>query len=119
MQRSTLNAYALLSASPTLSLLYKFQYNLRAVPRDQRLENWPPPLVAHLTPLPNDSARGVGSVYYLSALKTFCVLGRAAIFIFLNICLKYFVRASKTIPVFIFYIFLITMIYLLITSVSG
>lgn len=119
MQRFTLNAYALLSPSPTLSLLYKFHYNLRAVPRDQRLENWPPPLVAHLTPLPNYSACGVGSVCYLSALKTFCVLGRAAIFIFLNICLKYFVRASKTIPVFIFYIFLITMIYLLITSVSG
>lgn len=60
-----------------------------------------------------------GRLSPLSALKMYCGLGRGAVFIFLNICLNYFVRASKTRPVFIFYIFLITMIYLLITSVSG
>uniref|UniRef100_A0A8C9QBD8 Oligodendrocyte transcription factor 3 n=1 Tax=Spermophilus dauricus TaxID=99837 RepID=A0A8C9QBD8_SPEDA len=60
-----------------------------------------------------------GRLSLLSALKTYCGLGEGCRFYFLNICLKYFVRASKTIPVFIFYIFLITMVYLLITSVSG
>lgn len=54
-----------------------------------------------------------------SSFENVSWLGEGCVFIFLNICLKYFVRASKTIPVFIFYIFLITMIYLLITSVSG
>jgi hypothetical protein len=50
----------------------------------------------------------------LSFENTLGFWGGGCHFYFPEHLLEYFVRASKTIPVFIFYIFLISMIYLLI-----